>query len=66
MNVTVGRGEGVEEAAGGCGSGKNRVGKINSEVGVEYVPQSEGVWPQEFNKRVAMKITGMKRLTGYP
>lgn len=64
--MTVGRGGGVGEADVGCGSGKNKVGKINSEVGVEYVPQSEGVWPQEVNNRVAMKITGMKRLTEYP
>ena len=63
VNVPVGDGTAVSDAVAGCGSGRTMVGKTNSEVGVAYVPHNEGVWPQEDNNIVAMKNTGMKRLT---
>jgi hypothetical protein len=66
VKVLVGGGGSVGEAIVGCASGTNRVGKDDSDVGVAYVPQSEGVCPQEVNNIVAMISMAMERLTWNP
>ena len=66
VKVPVGGGGSVGEATVGCASGTNSVGKINSDVGVAYVPHNEGVCPQEVNNIVAMKSMAMVRLTWNP
>jgi hypothetical protein len=67
VKVLVGRGTGVVEiVATGFVSGTNIVGMNNSDVGVAYVPQSEGDCPQEVNDIDAMTIMAMERLTWIP
>jgi hypothetical protein len=67
VKVLVGRGTGVVvRVATGFVSGTNMVGMNSSDVGVAYVPQSEGDCPHEVNNIVAMKIMAMERLTWNP
>ena len=63
VKVPVGGGRFVGEAVAGCGSGTNRVGKNNSDVGVAYAPHSDGDWLQEVKDIDAMNNIAMKRLT---
>jgi len=51
-------------AVGGCGV--NGVGAKFCAVGVEYVPHSEEVCPQEVNMMDAMSSTGKSCFTGNP
>ena len=64
--MLVGRGVEVGEAVAGWASGTNMVGKVNSDVGVAYVPHKDGDCPQEVNNTAAMNNNARKRLTWNP
>ncbi len=63
MKVLVGRGKGDGEDAGGWVFEINEVEKFSSGVGVEYVPQREGVCLQETKTVAAIKNMAKERLT---
>jgi len=66
VKVLVAVGGRVAVSVGVGGSGVNGVGMKYSAVGVEYVPHSESVCPQEVNSMDAMSNTGKSCFTWNP